>query len=384
MMEVYLDNCATTPLYEEIITHMASVQSRYYGNPSSVHGKGLEAERLINNARSEVAEALGVDPAELVFTSGGTESNNIAIKGIARRHHRRGKHIITTLIEHPSTLYACRQLEKEGFEISFIEVDKYGQIVLQQLEELITPQTTLVSIIHVNNEIGTVQDIAAVGHLIHKINPKTVFHVDAVQSFGKVALDPSDAMLDALSISAHKIHGPKGTGALWLRRGVELQPLFQGGDQEKGLRPGTENLAGIAGFGRAVSIYFAHKDEHVRRMNDLKIMLADKLGRALPIEINGPLPGEGTPHILNLFFQGLKGEVLVHTLEENGVYASPGSACHSRRPEPSYVLAAIGLEDEKIRSSLRFSFSALNTDSEVEYAAGKIIDSVKNLQKIMM
>ncbi|MFY9114089.1 MAG: cysteine desulfurase family protein [Dethiobacteria bacterium] len=383
-MEVYLDNCATTPLYEEIITHMASVQSRYYGNASSVHGKGLEAERLINSARSEVAKALGVDPADIIFTSGGTESNNIAIKGIARRYHRRGKHIITTPIEHPSTLYACRQLEKEGFEISFIEVDKNGQIVLRHLEELITPQTTLVSIIHINNEIGTVQDIAAVGHLIRRINPKIVFHVDAVQSFGKAVLDPHDAMIDALSLSAHKIHGPKGTGGLWLRRGVDLEPLFQGGDQEKGLRPGTENLAGIAGFGRAVSIYFTHKDEHARRMNELKIMLADKLGKALTIEINGPPPGEGAPHILNLFFEGVRGEVLVHTLEENGVYASPGSACHSRRPEPSHVLAAIGLEDKKIRSSLRFSFSALNTAAEVEYAAGKIIESVNNLQKIMM
>lgn len=384
MMEVYLDSCATTPLFEEVSDYMASVQSRYYGNASSIHGKGLETERLINLARLEVAGALGVEPAEVIFTSGGTESNNMAIKGIARRHHRRGKHIITTPIEHPSSLYACQQLEKEGFVVSFTEVDEKGQIVLQRLKEMITPQTTLVNIIHVNNEIGTVQDITAIGDAINEINPRTVFHVDAVQSFGKVPLDPSRSMIDALSISAHKIHGPKGTGALWLKKGVDIQPLLQGGDQEKGLRPGTENPVGIAGFGKAVSIYFAHRDEHIKKMKELKISFAEKLYRSLPVEINGPSLRDGAPHVLNLCFGNVRGEILVHALEEDGIYASPGSACHSRRPEPSHVLVAIGLEEQRIHSSLRFSFSPLNTVAEIEYAARKIVAKVKDLQEIMM
>ncbi|NLI69762.1 MAG: cysteine desulfurase [Firmicutes bacterium] len=383
-MEVYLDNCATTPLYEEVIEYMGFVQSRYYGNASSIHGKGLETERLINLARSEVAGALGVEPAEVVFTSGGTESNNMAIKGIARRHHRRGKHIITTPIEHPSSLYACLQLEKEGFVVSFAGVDEKGQVVLQRLEEMITPQTTLVNIIHVNNEIGTVQDIAAIGHAIKKINPRAIFHVDAVQSFGKVPLDPLGSMVDALSISAHKIHGPKGTGALWLKKGIDIQPLLQGGDQERGLRPGTENQAGIAGFGKAVSIYFARRDEHIKKMKELKVAFAEKLNGALPVRINGPSLHEGAPHVLNLCFGKVRGEVLTHALEEDGIHASPGSACHSRRPEPSHVLEAIGLDEQEIRSSLRFSFSPLNTAAGIEYAARKIVEKVRNLQEIMM
>lgn len=382
-MEVYLDNSATTPLYNEVIEYMASVQADYYGNPSSLHRKGVEAEREINRARREVAAVLGVSPEEIFFTSGGTESNNMAIKGIAHRYHRRGKHVVTTEIEHPSVMNTFRQLEQEGFNVSFARVNEDGIVDHEHLISLLDAQTTLVSVIYVNNETGVIQDHAGLGRAIKKKNKNIVFHVDGVQALGKVKLSPMDDMVDLLSLSAHKIHGPKGAGALWIRKGTALQPLFQGGDQEKGLRPGTENLAGIAGFGKAVSLIFSDTEKQIKRIAEMKNMLYNKLNESLDIKLNGPPVEKGAPHILNLSFRGIKGEVLVHALEEQGIFSSPGSACHSRRPEPSHVLAAMGTGEEDIKSALRFSFSSFNTSAEVEHAAGVITDSVKNLREIM-
>ncbi len=384
MREVYLDNSASTPLLDEVKEYISYIQAEIYGNPSSFHRRGLEAEKEIELARSRIARALGsVPPEQIVFTSGGTESNNLAIKGIAYRYHRRGNHLITTSIEHLSSLNAFRQMDKEGYDVSFLQVNEEGSIDLQELKSLLRPETILVSIIHINNEVGTIQNIRQIGEVIKKKAPQAFFHVDGVQSFGKVNLPVDQYGVDLLSLSAHKIHGPKGSGSLWIKDGVELYPLFQGGDQEKGIRPGTENVAGIAGFGKAASLVLANMEEQVKKMRELKKLLYANLSRSLEVIINGPPPEEGAPHILNLVFPGMKGEVLLHALEERGIYVSTGAACHSRKPEPSHVLTALGLARKQIQSSLRFSLSSLNTPEDIEYASQNIIECVKELGAFM-
>lgn len=383
MQEVYLDNSATTPLYQEVIDYMSSVQAKFYGNPSSLHRKGIEAEKEINFARGELSRVIGVNPGEIIFTSGGTESNNLAIRGTAYRHHRRGKHLITTPLEHPSALNSFRQLAQEGYEISYLDIDEKGNVDLNKLEALLGPETTLVSVAHVNNEIGTIQDVSQIGKIIKNKAPQALFHVDAVQSLGKVEIKAPENNIDLLSVSAHKIHGPKGTGALYVKEGTLLQPLFYGGDQEKDLRPGTENTAGIAGFGKAVSIYFKHKQTYVENMSELKKLLFNSLQNYQELYINGPSLEQGAPHILNLLFPHIKGEILLHSLEDKGIYISSGSACHSRRPEPSHVLTSLGLDATQADSSLRFSFSSLNTREEVDYAAQKVVECIEELKHFM-
>ncbi len=383
MQEVYLDNSATTPMYKEVIEFMSSIQSHVYGNPSSLHRKGLEAEKEVKHARNNIAYALGAVPEEIIFTSGGTESNNIAIKGAAYRYNRKGKHIITTPIEHPSTLTSIRQLQSEGYEVSFLNINEDGTLDLTHLENLIRPHTILISINHVNNETGTIQNLSHIGKTIREKNSQAIFHVDGVQALGKLKIDLLESNIDLLSLSAHKLHGPKGVGALWVKKGIDLHPLFQGGDQEKKLRPGTENVAGIAGFGKAVSLYFINMREHTEHISQLKNILYANLKDFLEIKINGPSIEESAPHILNVLFPGIKGEILLHYLEEKGVFVSTGSACHSRRPDPSHVLTAIGLEKEETEASLRFSLSSFNTSGEIEYASQAIITCVQDLQELM-
>ncbi len=383
MQEVYLDNSATTPMYKEVIEFMSSIQTRVYGNPSSLHRKGLEAEKDIKHARNNIAHALGAAPEEIIFTSGGTESNNMAIKGAVYRYNRKGNHIITTPIEHPSALTSIRQLQSEGYEISFVNINEDGTLDLTHLENLIRTHTILISINHVNNEIGTIQNLSHIGKIIRKHSSQAIFHVDGVQALGKVKIDLLESNIDLLSLSAHKLHGPKGVGALWIKKGIDLHPLFQGGDQEMKMRPGTENVAGIAGFGKAVSLYFTNIKEHADHISQLKNMLYANLKDSLEIKINGPPIEESAPHILNILFPGIKGEILLHSLEEKGVFVSTGSACHSRRPEPSHVLTALGLDKEETEASLRFSFSSFNTFAEVEHASQAVITCVQELQELM-
>lgn len=382
MADIYLDNSATTPVYPEIIELMGKIQKESYGNPSSRHRKGIEAERLINGARETLLNSLGVSDGKIVFTSGGTESNNLAIRGVALRKRKRGNHIITSQIEHPSALNTCKQLEREGFKVSFLPVNNEGAVDTVEFEKLITPETILLSIIHVNNETGYIQDIGKLGEIIKDKEPSAHFHVDAVQSFCKTRLNPIEALADSISLSAHKIHGPKGTGALWLGKDSVLQPIFAGGDQENGLRPGTENTASICGFGETVSIT-QKKIDAIENIYHLKNLFFNKLADSLEIELNGPSLSEGAPHICNISFLGVKGEVLASALESRGVYVSPGSACHSRRPEPSHVLKAMGLSAQRVDSALRFSFSVMNTVSEVEQAASITIDCMKELRAFM-
>jgi len=382
--EIYLDNSATTPLYPEVLVLMNQVQEHCFGNPSAMHEKGIEAEKAITTARRQVARLLGVSEREVIFTSGGTEANNLAICGAARYNRKRGNHLITTVIEHPSVLNCFRYLEREGFQVTYLPVDHGGLINIEHLEHEITPTTTLVSIMHVNNEIGTVLPLAKIGPVIKSKNRHTIFHTDAVQSFTKLPLDPPGWQADLISCSSHKIHGPKGAGGLWIKKGAPLDPLLHGGGQEMGFRSGTENTAAIAGFGLAAELSAKAKGDQAAYLIALKkAFLKEIEEQGTTFSINGPDPENAAPQIINLAFPGLKAELLLHSLEEKKIYVSAGSACHSRHPEPSHVLKAVGLQNNLLEGSLRFSFSVLNSLEEVKVAAKETAATVKRLKALI-
>ncbi|HZK25712.1 MAG TPA: cysteine desulfurase family protein [Oscillospiraceae bacterium] len=379
MREVYLDNSATTQVVPEVAAAMQEMLTENFGNPSSLHRRGLLAERAKKEARRVVAQACDVKEQEILFTSGGTEANNLAIKGVARRWRRRGNHLLTTKIEHPSVLYAYQALEQEGFEVTYLDVDEDGLVTAEAVTAAMRADTLLVSIMHVNNEVGSILPVAEIGPQIKAKNPQTLFHVDAVQSLGKLTLRPHAWQADLLTVSAHKIHGPKGCGALYRKDGLLLSPLLHGGDQEQGVRPGTENMAGIVGFATAVRLILAQQEDNYQQLVKLKQMFSEGLQTRLPeIRQNGPL--NGAPHILNLTVPDIKGEVLVHALAEEGIYLSTGSACHAHRAAPSHVLLAMGRSPQQIAASLRLSFSALLTAADVEYALEKITAAVTTLR----
>lgn len=384
--EVYIDNSATTRPYPEVISEISRLMDEEYGNPSSLHRRGSEGERILNTSRQVLADILGVKNNEVIFTSGGTESNNLAILGTARRNRKRGNHLITTAIEHSSVLQAFNQLEKEGFEVTYLVPEKNGVIDPQKIVEALTPGTILVSIMHVNNEIGSIQPISRVSMMIKAKSPSVVFHVDAVQSFTKLPLSPQQQGIDLLSMSAHKFHGPKGVGALYIKDGIHLEPLNWGGGHEKGLRPGTENTPGIAGMALAAKISIAGRRENMEKLNSLKKILIPSILAEHPwAQLNGPKGEDGAPHIFNISFPGLKGEIILHALEEHFIYVSTGSACHSSAKEPSHVLQAIGLNEEAMEGAIRFSLSQLNTEEEMDYAASKInsvIGELANFHKV--
>lgn len=380
--EVYLDNSATTRPYPEVSSEMQRVMLEKYGNPSSLHRRGSEGERLLQYSRQVLAEILGVSDSEIIFTSGGTESNNMAILGVARRYRKRGNHLITTAIEHSSVLEPFNLLEEEGFEVTYLIPDGKGVISPEKVAEALTPRTTLVSIMHVNNEIGSIQPISQISEVLRERNPDIIFHVDAVQSFTKLPLSPKDQGIDLLSISAHKFHGPKGVGALYLREGILLEPISRGGGHEKGLRPGTENTPGIQGMALAAKISYRNRKEKMKKLQSLKEQFITSLKTKHPwIRLNGPGKEEGAPHIFNISFPGLKGEVILHALEEHAIYVSTGSACHSGTGTSSHVLQAIKLDQESLEGAIRFSLSHLNTREEIEYAISKtnsVIAELKN------
>lgn len=379
--EIYLDNCATTRPFDEVIALGNRIQRDNYANPSSVHAAGIAAEKLLGDARREIALLLQRPEKEIHFTSGGTEANNLAIKGAAYRHRKRGGQVITTQIEHPSVLNCCRSLEEEGFTVIYLPVDRQGYLDLEKLSAAVNEQTILVSTIHVNNEIGTIQPVEEIGAIIKKRNPRALYHVDGVQSFARIPLSLQKWRVDLFSCSAHKIHGPKGAGSLWVSDGVKLQPLFQGGGQESGLRPGTENTAAIAGFGLAARLSGARLDDNFHLLHELKRELYQGLKEAgVETRLNGPPLEEAAPHILNLSFPGVKAEVLLRFLEEKKVYVSAGSACHSRRPELSHVLSSIGLDEAALTSALRFSFSTFNDRSQIAPVIKKIVPAIAELK----
>ena len=378
--EVYLDNSATTRVREEVAAVVLEAMTRQYGNPSSLHRKGIEAERLVQGARETIARSLGVKDDEIYFTSGGTEANNLALQGAARARSRRGKHIITTAIEHPSVLNTCARLAEEGFRVTYLPVNREGVLDPAELQASITPETILVSTMFVNNEIGSIQPLDKIAEILAGAGQDIIWHVDAIQGYGKLPLKPRELGIHLLSISGHKLHAPKGIGALYVAEKVALKPLFGGGEQEKGLRSGTENVPGIAGLGRAVELALAEQPGAAARMRALKERLvAGLLERVPESRLNGPR--EGAPHIANLSFPGVQGETLVHALEEVGIYVSTGSACSSRQSKASHVLTALGLGRGEVNSAIRFSLAPCNDDEDIDYVLERLPRIVADLRR---
>lgn len=383
-MMAYLDNSATTRPDPEVIRVMMDVMENVYGNPSSLHGLGGKAERLLKQAREAVAHLLGVPAGTLVFTSGGTEANNLAIKGVAFQHRNRGRHLVTTQVEHAAVHAVCRQLESLGWKVTFLPVDEQGRVRPQDVEAAMTEETVLVSVMHMNNEVGTIQPIPEIGQIVKKY-PKAFFHVDAVQSFGKSHLRPQEWNVDLMSFSGHKFHGPKGVGCLYVRKGVTLSPLLTGGGQEGGIRSGTQNVSGIAGFAKAVVLAEQRRKEAVSRWFCWKREMVGKLKETLDdFRINGDSSAEGgAPHLLSLSFPGLKSEVIVHALEEKGVYVSSKSACSSKGEKASRVLKAMGLEDEAALGSIRISMGWTTTQEEVRHCMQALTEVIPQLRQVM-
>lgn len=372
MNEVYLDNSSTTRVCETAAAKVMELMTENYGNPSSLHALGFRAEQALTQARRSVAAALGAKEEEVFFTSGGTESNNLAIFGAAYARKRMGMHIVTTQIEHPSVANAVRQLEKEGWEVTWLQPDREGHIAPEAVLEAVRPDTTLVSMMAVNNEVGTILPIEAAARAIALKKAPALLHVDAVQAFGKLDTKPERKKIDLMSISAHKIHGPKGVGALYVKSGVRLVPRQMGGGQENAVRSGTENTPGIAGLMRAIEEMEAHTGR-VQDLYALKGKFWALVQREAPEAVlNGPEIDQGAPHILNISFPGVRGEVMLHALEGVGVYCSTGSACSSKKRKLSPVLLNMGLDAGLAEGALRFSLSIHTTDEEIEYAAGQI------------
>lgn len=367
MEQAYLDNAATTPLHPRVKQAIAQAME-YYANPSSLHHLGAEVEAMLGRARSQVAGVLHAPAANILFTSGGTEANNLAIKGVLARKGRKGR-LITSTIEHPSVLEVFRRLELEGWDVQRIPVDSQGQIKLDALEAALREPVALASFMAVNNEIGAVQPLAEAVAMIRALQPQALIHVDGVQALGKIEFDPQGLGVDFVSISAHKIHGPKGVGALYARRKDLLLPLLEGGGQEGGLRSGTENVLGIVGFGQAASLIKENFSAGVGKVTELKERFLAGL-RDLPCRVISPQ--SGVPHILAVSFPGFRGEVLLQALSGYGVYVSTGAACSGKKGNLSHVAEALGLDQEASTGLLRFSFSALNTGEEIDYALAKI------------
>jgi len=374
-MKVYLDNAATTKVDEKAAKLVQQYSTKDFGNPGSIHSVGQKAKNALENARQAIAKKLNAEPSEIIFTSGGTESNNMAIKGIA--YAKGNGHIITSRFEHLAVLNCCKQLEKEGFKVSYVGVDNDGFVKIEELKRAIRPETILVTIMHANNEIGTIQNIAEIGKIC--ADKKIPFHLDAVQSFAKVPIDVKKANISSASISAHKIHGPRGVGVLFVRRGTKLKRIFEGGEQEFGLRPGTENVAGAVGFAEAASL-IAKAD--TQRMTKLRDHLIARILKEIPnYRLNGSQKNRLCNNV-NISFDFVEGEAVILRLDKLGISASTGSACTSHKLEPSHVLTAIGVPSHKAHGSIRFSLSKYTTRQEIDYAVDNLKKVIELLRKI--
>ncbi|MCY6369866.1 cysteine desulfurase family protein [Clostridium ganghwense] len=372
-----MDNSATTKPYDEVIDIMAETMRNYYGNPSSSHIQGLKGEKKINECREIVANTLNCSKEEIIFTSGGSESNNFLIRGFVKS----GVHIITSKIEHPSVLNTFTQLEKEGVKVTYLDTNDKGKINLEELANNINKDTVLVSIMCVNNEIGTIQDIETIEKIIKEKSTRAKFHVDAVQSYGKLKIDVKRANIDLLSASGHKIHGPNGVGIAYVKKGLNPKPLIYGGSQERNLRAGTENLAAIAGFSYAAERINKGLEEHFNKVKEIKDYFISKLKELDKIKINSE-GDDFSPYILSVSFKGIRGEVLLHMLEDKGIYVSTGSACSSRQYKESTTLKSIGLSSEEIEGTIRFSFNYENSKEEVDYVIENLKQALNFLRRI--
>ncbi|AIF43188.1 cysteine desulfurase family protein [Virgibacillus sp. SK37] len=377
---IYLDNSATTIPDPSVIKSFEQASAQFFANPSSIHQLGGQSEQLLTKAKNQVASILDVTPSEVIFTSGGTEGNNTAIKGIALEHHKRGKHIITTEIEHPSVYDACKSLEDLGFDVTYLPVNKNGVISIEDLEAAIRKDTILISIMHVNNEIGTIQPIEKIGEIC-KQYPKLFLHVDHVQGFGKVPLDLKNCGIDLCTLSGHKIHGLKGTGILYMRQGVKLFPLFHGGNQEQSFRSGTENLAGAVSLGKALRLIKEKEQTQGAELKSLQAMLREKLTEIAEVQIN--TPPDAAPHIMNFSVPGTKPEVIIHMLGEQEIYISTKSACSSKQKEESRILLACGHSKERASSAYRVSMSYSTTKEDILQFADYLQKAINQFRKVM-
>ena len=367
-MEAYFDNSATTRCYPEVAEIVVKTMTEDFGNPSAMHLKGVEAEKYVREAAQILAKILKVNEKEIIFTSGGTESNNLALFGGADANKRSGNHIITTSVEHAAVGQPAERLEQMGYEVTIVPVDHRGVVQLEALEKALRPDTILVSTMYVNNEVGAVMPVEEIAKLVHEKSPKALYHVDAIQAFGKYLIYPKKAGIDMLSVSSHKIHGPKGVGFLYINEKARIQPQILGGGQQAGMRSGTDNVPGIAGLGVAAKMVYTDFDKKIEHMYQLKERLAEGFLKLPDVRLNGMEIREGAPQILSASFLGVRSEVLLHTLEEKGIYVSAGSACSSHKRKAAGTLSAMGMEAAQRESTLRFSFSEENTFEEVDYA----------------
>lgn len=380
-MEVYLDNSATTKVRQEVLNEVININENYYGNPSSLHRMGLQIERKITEARIAAAKILNAKRDEIYFTGGGTESNNIALLGLLNNASN-NYNVITTRIEHPS-VYNVFEHFKSKFETRYVRIDSMGRVDLEDLNNLVDENTALVSIMHVNNEVGIVQNLSSITKLIKEKNNSTKIHVDAVQSYGKIKIDTNKLPVDTIAFSSHKIHGPKGVGGLYIRSGLNVNSISYGGGQEKSIRPGTENTPGIVGFGMACELVYKGFNDENNKLTELRNLYAKRLSEEInDIKINSSLDEEGAPHILNISFKNVRGEVLIHFLEQKGIYVSTGSACSSKSRN-NRILEAINLKEEYLDGTIRISLGFFNDFNEVEYVVEHIKKSVDDIRKIM-
>lgn len=383
-MEAYFDNSATTKVLDCVKDAVVDAMCVNYGNAAAKHRKGVEAENLIREAKKAIADTLKVQEKEILFTSGGTESNNTALIGTALANRRAGKHLITTGVEHPSLYNTMSFLEEMGFEVTYLPVDHLGHISLEDLEKAIREDTILVSVMYVNNEVGAVEPIEAISQCIKKKNPKTLFHVDAIQAYGKYKIRPKKQGIDLLSVSGHKIHAPKGVGFLYIRDGVKIRPILFGGGQQKGMRSGTENVPGCVGLGVAAREAYKDFDARIEKLYTLREHLIAGLKPLGGVTINGSEDRTNAPQIVSASFEGVRSEVLLHALEDKGVYVSSGSACSSNHPGISGTLKGIGVKKELLDSTIRFSLGDLNTEEEVNYAIGVLGELLPVLRRYQM
>ena len=381
-MEVYLDNSATTMSYPEVGELVYKIMCRDYGNPASMHRKGVEAEHYIREAKETLAKILKVSAKEIFFTSGGTESDNLALIGCARANKRSGNHLVTTSIEHPAILNTMRYLEEEeGFRVTYLPVDSRGKVKLDALKEALCPETILVSIMYVNNEVGTVQPVEEAAKMVKEYNPSILFHTDAVQGFGKYHIYPKRVGIDLLTASGHKIHGPKGVGLLYIGEKVKIRPIIFGGGHQKNIRSGTENVPGTAGLGLAAKMIYRDMDMKVALMRELKNYFIEGISKIEDTTIHGFTDEGSAPHIVSVGIAGIRSEVLLHALEDKGIYVSSGSACSSNHPSVSGVLKGIGAADEYLDATLRFSMSEFTTKEEIDYTLETLYNCIPMFRK---
>ena len=378
---IYLDYNATTPVDRGVLDTFNKVCMDYPGNSNSLHSLGIKSKELEDYATSEIAKMLGVKNSEIIYTSGASESNNLAIIGAALANKRAGNRIITSSIEHPSVLATMKYLEDNGFEVAYLPVDNKGVVNMDALKEAMNAETILVSVMHVNNEIGAIEPVEEISKYIKSINPEVVFHVDAIQSFGKLMIYPRKMGIDLLSVSGHKIHGPKGIGFLYASSKIKLKPIIFGGGQQKGMRSGTENVPGIAGIGLAAKEAYENFEEKISKMIELKDYFIDRVTALENVKVNSCKGTEGAPHVISVSFIGVRSEVMLHSLEDKHVYVSSGSACSSNKPSVSATLKGIGLKPEQIDSTVRFSLSYDTTKEELDYAVDTIASMIELLRK---